>query len=88
MSQRLHIPAPVYRCLGILQSMSLHRYYLEPGSHNIMYEERQSIAISKYWRNTVPSASWESLACVLYSLRENAALQRVKEFLTKVRGVD
>ena len=80
-SQRLHIPTPVRRRFGIHQPVGIphHRPNVEP---------IKSIDVGKYWRNTVPSASWESLACVLYSLREDAALQRVTEFLQRVRGVD
>ena len=92
-SQRLHIPAPVRRHLNIFQPMHHKSLYLAPSSRSTSTSSQserkkgQYGAAGKYWRNTVPSASWESMACVLYSLREYEALRRVKEFLHKVKGV-
>ena len=91
-SQRLHIPAPVRHHLNIFQPMHHESLYLAPSSRSTStssqseHKKGQYGAAGKYWRNTVPSASWESMACVLYSLREYEALTRVKEFLRKVKG--
>ena len=72
---RLHIPAHELRCLNVYQESFV--FIGEKG----IYRD-----VSSYWKDTVPSASWESLAGVIYSLRENKALQRVREFLPKIRG--
>ena len=84
-AQHLHIPVSVRHRLHIYED-HLHMF----GYHLHLYtgESNKSQSIGMYWRNTVPSASWESLAGILYSLRINGALERVKEFLHEVRGTD
>lgn len=50
----------------------------------------KGIHVGMYWRNTVPSASWESMAGALYSLSGSILfeplVERVKEFLHIKKG--
>ena len=43
-------------------------------------------ALGVYWRDTVPGASWETLAAVLYQMGEQKALERVRIHLLPIKG--
>ena len=44
-------------------------------------ERGKSLALGDYWVNTVPDASWERLASVLYYSGEERALAVTKQYL-------
>ena len=52
----------------------------------ILTKEDKMAALLQYFLNNVPMASWQKVAGVLYSMKEETALQAAKRFLTVSRG--
>jgi len=46
-------------------------------------ETERSCEAGKYWIETCPFASWESLALKLYYSREDSALEKVAQYLPR-----
>lgn len=51
-------------------------------------ETEQSCKAGKYWIDTCPFASWESLALKLYYSREDSALEKVAQYLPRGTYID
>ena len=49
-------------------------------------EREKRLALGDYWVNTVPEASWEKLAMVLYRWGEERALAVTKQYLQQQQG--
>ena len=69
----LHLKVPYVVLEGIKRSHSTH--------------EAQCQAAVEYWRKTVYSPSWDSLAGVLYFMEEEKALNEVKPHLHRIKGM-
>ena len=49
-------------------------------------EEEKRIAGLQYYLQTVPGASWERIAGVLWFLEQNTALEEVRQYLPSTHG--
>ena len=73
---------------GLLERLSVPYSVMDDIRASPLYstEEEKRIAGLQYYLHTVPSASWENIAGVLWGLEEHTALEEVRQYLPPAHG--
>ena len=73
---------------GLLERLDVHYSVMDDIRASPLYstEEEKRIAGLQYYLHTVPSASWEDIAGVLWRLEEHTALEEVRQYLPPAHG--
>ena len=73
---------------GLLESLGVPQSVMDDIRASPLYstEEEKRIAGLQYYLHTLPSASWEVIAGVLWRLEEHTALEEVRQYLPPAHG--
>ena len=73
---------------GLLDGLLFPNSVIDDIRSNPLYstEEEKRIAGLQYYLQTVPGASWERIAGILWFLNEHTALEEVRQYLPSTRG--